>query len=359
MGKGGKGKPKASSEPSEDELLEAAIKEASGLRLKAEEAAKNAKPETPWAKTKPKGKTERKPARRAALTRQQIIQKLNAIPTFCLLNGEKNIIGIDDGSGEGREACFWFLDADDARQVFAVVRAQNPGVEVGLGVTPLGLAFALACGWEEATFDGDLRLQASPSALTAAPELQAQLEAQGLEAFKWVLPTFVAAELETPSCMPVFLNRTDLAHFWQKGGRPKETVPEQLAVVELRVLVAQMQTDAFAWSTLEFVVSQRAIALAKEIQVARQSGGEIADGPLRVAVTVPEGATTGTALQVKTPRGIAHVTVPPGVAVGESFSVMVEESKTQPGALMPLDAPPPLEAAPETPPTTEVLEEAD
>jgi len=26
---------------------------------------------------------------------------------------------------------------------------------------------------------------------------------------------------------------------------------------------------------------------------------------------------------------------------------------------MPLDAPPPLEAAPETPPTTEVLEEAD
>ena len=62
---------------------------------------------------------------------------------------------------------------------------------------------------------------------------------------------------------------------------------------------------------------------------------------------------------MKTPRGIAHVTVPPGVAVGESFSVMVEESKTQPGALMPLDAPPPLEAAPETPPTTEVLEEAD
>ena len=162
MGKGGKGKPKASSEPSEDELLEAAIKEASGLRLEAEEAAKNAKPETPWAKTKPKGKTERKPARRAALTRQQIIQKLNAIPTFCLLNGEKNIIGIDDGSGEGREACFWFLDADDARQVFAVVRAQNPGVEVGLGVTPLGLAFALACGWEEATFDGDLRRPSRP-----------------------------------------------------------------------------------------------------------------------------------------------------------------------------------------------------
>ena len=51
---------------------------------------------------------------------------------------------VDDGSGEGREACFWFLDADDARQVFAVVRAQNPGVEVGLGVTPLGVAFAIS-----------------------------------------------------------------------------------------------------------------------------------------------------------------------------------------------------------------------
>lgn len=41
----------------------------------------------------------------AALSRKEIVDKLNAIPTFALLNRDKSVLAIEDG--EGGECCSW------------------------------------------------------------------------------------------------------------------------------------------------------------------------------------------------------------------------------------------------------------
>ena len=41
----------------------------------------------------------------AALSRKEIVEKLNAIPTFALLNRDKSVLAIEDG--EGDECCSW------------------------------------------------------------------------------------------------------------------------------------------------------------------------------------------------------------------------------------------------------------
>ena len=94
---------------------------------------------------------------KGAVSKETIVEKLNAVPTFCLLNGESNIVSIEDG--EGGEAATWFTDAEEASEVLAAAQADNPGLPLHLGVTPLGLAFAFAVEWIESIFVGSMRLQ--------------------------------------------------------------------------------------------------------------------------------------------------------------------------------------------------------
>lgn len=201
----------------------------------------------------------------AALSQTEIMQKLNSVPTFCILNGDSNIVGMQDPEGEG-EVCCWFTDADDAMGMLASARESNPDVPLlHLGVTPLGLAFALAMGWAESHFVGNLRLQGQSSTVEATKEAVAQqVVAQGLELGTWTLPVFCCDELSSPTVTPVFLNRHDLVQAWVVSGRPRETVPEHLSIMDLRVLVHQMQTDAFAWSTIHFVGSPKSVALVQK-----------------------------------------------------------------------------------------------
>ena len=49
-----------------------------------------------------------------------------------------------------------------------------------------------------------------------------------------------------------------------KSGRSKESVPANLTVMDLRVLVHQMQTPVFAWRALTFVGSADSVALVHE-----------------------------------------------------------------------------------------------
>ena len=136
------------------------------------------------------------------------MQKLNAIPTFCILNGDSNIVGMEDLE-HGGESCCWFTDAEDARAMLARARAQNPDVPaLHLGVTPLGLSFALAMGWAESHFVGNLRLQGQQATVASCHEmLSQQLLAQGLEAASWTLPIFICDELTSPTVTPAFLGR--------------------------------------------------------------------------------------------------------------------------------------------------------
>ena len=83
--------------------------------------------------------------------------------------------------------------------------------------------------------------------------------------------------------LPVFLSRADLVKAWVVSGRRREDVPDNLTVMDLRVLVRQMQTDQFAWSTVQFVGSEAAVELVKEAK-------EVADDePPPLEAHVPEG----------------------------------------------------------------------
>lgn len=202
----------------------------------------------------------------AALTRKEIIEKLNTIPTFALLSRDKSVLAISDG--EGGECCCWFTDPKDAQQVLKMGIEDQPDGGTHLGVTPLGVAFAVCAGWTVG--EGEKRgvpfkLQGSTAFVNeVAPMLREQLQAQGLEAGTWQLPLFCCDELESPNVLPIFLSRADLVETWVASGRKREDLPENLTVMDLRILVKQMQTDSFAWSTVQFVGSSLAVEMVKE-----------------------------------------------------------------------------------------------
>lgn len=142
MGRGrGKRAPVPTIPEDDDALLDAAIAE--NLRIKEErhEAATT----TP-ATSGGKASTAEAQLPGAALTREEIIRKLNTVPTFCLANADKSIVGIENP--KGGEMCCWFLDPAEAQAWLALAVKENPDVRgLHLGVTPLGIAFSFACGW--------------------------------------------------------------------------------------------------------------------------------------------------------------------------------------------------------------------
>ena len=217
----------------------------------------------------------------ASLSREEITAKLNAVPTFALLNKDDEVVMMQND--DGTEACLWFIDPGEAEATLAAATAANPDVEgLHLGVSPLGMAFSTCGGWihEEGAsgkggapsapaaanggFDGELRLQgSSPIVNKLAPQLREQLHAQGLEAGGWQLPIFACDELQSPSAMPMFFSHADVSAAWELSGRLREDVPEQLTVMDLRLLVHQMETsDAFPWAVVQFLCSPAAAELA-------------------------------------------------------------------------------------------------
>ena len=292
MGRSGKGKQVAERPADDDALLDAAI---------AENKATQAKAHTQQQQKAPAEKEARKQPAAApagvALTKDQIIEKLNAVPSFCLLNGETNIVGLQDPENPKFEVCFWMTDAADAKEMLAAAK-QNNSAEVAsrlhLGVTPLGIAFALASGWMETSFYGDMRLRgAQEDTENVTAMLQGQVAAQGMEQASWQVPVFCCDELQSPQSKPMFLSRKALQESWVVSGRKLADLP-QTAVMDLRVLVAQMQTDAFSWRKLEFVTARRCIQLVKEAKAAApQARGQVGPEAAAAAAAATAGAGDG------------------------------------------------------------------
>ena len=95
-----------------------------------------------------------------------------------------------------------------------------------------------------------------------APKLREQVQGQGLEVGAWQVPIFCCGEMQTSTSTPFFFTHADLVEFWVAAGGKREEVPQQVALMDLRVLVAQMQTDAFPWSTAKLLCSRQAAELA-------------------------------------------------------------------------------------------------
>jgi len=200
----------------------------------------------------------------SGLSRKEIILKLNAIPTFTIVNASKEIVPFREDGSQEHTAC-WYVDAAEAKGALVQARLQNPDLQLHLGVTPLGIAFALAIGWQKPQSSTPLRLQASRvGAADLEDNLKGQCEAQGIDASGWQFPIFCCDELQGPKMMPMFVSRFDLAQTWEAAGKSKESIPSEITVMDLRVLVNQMQQDVFDWSTVHLIASQQAVELVQQ-----------------------------------------------------------------------------------------------
>ena len=217
--------------------------------------------------------------RGGALTREEIVAKLNRVPTFAIVDGEERVLPITTESGA--DIC-WFTDAAEAQELLELTKAANPDVAVHLAVTPLGEAFIKCNGWPDAEdgeeaegasyVAGKLKIRGTRKVVDANAEaLQQQQRAQGITPGAWVLPVYCHDDFQTPQMMPLFFSAADLQAGWLRSGRAADAVPENLPVMELRVLVKQMaETDVFDWKIFTFVSSEAAYALAQELITSRK-----------------------------------------------------------------------------------------
>lgn len=221
--------------------------------------------------------------RGGSLTREDVIDKLNKVPTFAIVDENDHVVPIRTETGA--DIC-WFTDAAEVQKLLELTRAASPDRTFHIAVTPLGAAFAQCQGFASIGDDGDseaphdgylkgtLKLRGPRAVVDAAQEeLRAQQAAQGVEPGDWVLPVYCHDDFQTPQMMPMFFSAEDFSAGWTRSGRSADNMPGQLAMMDLRVLVKQMsETDAFDWSIFAFVSSEAAYTLAQEVMAQGTSG---------------------------------------------------------------------------------------
>ena len=102
------------------------------------------------------------------LTFQEVTDKLNRVPCFCVLRADGSLapISADDGTAVHT----WYLDPAEAREALELMAAaaadELDGEELSLGVTAMGTVFEMAGGWTGTPGEADAAGAApDPSAL--------------------------------------------------------------------------------------------------------------------------------------------------------------------------------------------------
>jgi len=218
------------------------------------------------------------------LCREEVVEKLNAVPTFCILQDDGSVISLPDTDGEeGDECCTWFIDAAEAQATLKRVAAANPDLTVRLASHGLGAFIQMSDGWPResgaavaSSSDAPrLKLRGSTHVDRAiGSQLLAALKGQGLEAGLWRIGVFVAEDLAqaTPEgaqiLLPVFLSPDDVRAAYAKAGIPANAL-EGVKVLELRQLLKAMlegTPDAVnPWRATRFITSHAALQLAQEM----------------------------------------------------------------------------------------------
>ena len=243
------------------------------------------------------------------LTEQEIVDKLNAVPVFSVVNRERQMVPQPAGEA-GELACTFYLDLEEAANALQRLEEANPQVALQLAPTPLGTAFAL-CEWQRGEADGGgadgaaatpvgLRLQASQSEVASVAEVLASTPAPPLlkrrDGQQGALPLFGSDALRFRASaaegaadadgdggadgggtlLPLFLRRSDLRAAWLASGGGDADMPE-VQVTDLRTLAWQMQVDgAQDWRPLLFVAPQPSIDY---VQRAQENADDDGDAP--------------------------------------------------------------------------------
>jgi len=213
------------------------------------------------------------------LSKSEITQMLNRVPTFCIMEPDGSVISLPDRDGQdGDECCTWFIDAGEAQLAFKRVVAANPDV-TGLHLRTFGLgdAFTMCNGWPDSPQGThDLKITGTREVVSQCKVLLAEaLQKAGFDGGSWTLPVFIGEELARTGesgeqmSLPIFLSPHHLRATYERVGVGKEAMQKGPKALDLRMLVAQMAAATNEipnpWRAVEFVAQPEAVELANKL----------------------------------------------------------------------------------------------
>ena len=196
------------------------------------------------------------------LTRDELVQKMNAVPVFVVLNSSKNAVSTED-EATGKHVFFWHIEPSSAKEQLDAVVKQNPETSgLHLGVMSLGVAWPLFAGWDGAV-STSVQLEGANDKPSNARSSQIR-HAIVTEPVKGIdVPVYVCGELQNEELLPVYFNKRDVAAAWVRSGRPAASFTrDKLMAVELSKFVEDMQKPVYSrWHTVNFIPSGAAVAV--------------------------------------------------------------------------------------------------
>ena len=203
---------------------------------------------------------------KSALTEQEVVDKLDEVPVFHIMNADRKLLPVPDGSGG---TCLrFYADPAEAQAVLDSVQALNPDVTLHMGVTPLGTAFALTQGWAPNEANVPLHLRSFSSVVTkVATELAIEMDPDG------AFPLFGSSCMTSATVTPFWLSPADLHASWEQNGRPGgEQVPD-VTITDLAKVVKLALSDGSErnWNTLLLLAPPGSIAKAQSLQEGEQA----------------------------------------------------------------------------------------
>ena len=205
------------------------------------------------------------PLRRAralvSLDKQEVLEKLNAVPVFAVANGAGQFMStVSEFAETGAPVITFYLDIADAKASLAFATADDPSAGVQLTVAPLGKAFTMK--------SSDVTVQLQPSQ-AEYNSIRADLgfsSADESEGTMQLIPLFYSDELkfesasdpENPST-PFFFGLGDYRAAWVASGLAADKLPA-VQLMDLRKLAYQMENDASdAWRSSVLIPSEAGI----------------------------------------------------------------------------------------------------
>ena len=195
-----------------------------------------------------------------SLDKQEVLEKLNAVPVFAVANGAGQLMStVSEFAETGAPVITFYLDIADAKASLDLAKS-DPGAGVQLSVAPLGKAFTMK--------SSDVSVQLQPSQ-TEYNSIRADLgfsSADESEGTMQLIPLFYSDELkfesssdpENPST-PFFFEMGDYRAAWVASGLAADKLPA-VQLMDLRKLAYQMENDASdAWRSSVLIPSEAGI----------------------------------------------------------------------------------------------------
>mmetsp|Transcript_63072 Transcript_63072/g.120075 ORF Transcript_63072/g.120075 Transcript_63072/m.120075 type:complete len:290 (-) Transcript_63072:13-882(-) len=206
-----------------------------------------------------------------SLTHRQVLDKLNQVPAFSIVEAKGKVVPIADADGNQR-IC-WFTNASAAHAMLEEIVKENRDFEgLHLRAFPLGNVLEQSNSFpgkkHRASRVGKLLKSCDPTELPESVEstLREKVATKGIEPGNWVLPVFFSYAFWNKKTVPFFFDALELKEELIYLGLRGKELQQSTVVMDLRDLVHEMRsTNTFRWKTVEFVSSREAHKLASTV----------------------------------------------------------------------------------------------